>query len=217
MRPIKLGLLLAVAMVALPQTAFADTIRPAAPIVAVTVFQGQAEVTRRLEFDLAAGRHSLLIDNLPANLLAHSLRVAQGEGGSIEIGAIDLKREFDAEVARETVRRLQTEIEALSERVGEQDDVIKTRRLQLDFIAALGREIPKSLSAEGDGEKPSPMQDWRETWEMLGGGTQDALRDVRNAARRSRRMLRLREKRMFWKESRESSPRSRSIPIALPR
>lgn len=188
MKRTNFSLMLVVAAAAMPQIGFADNLRPVAPIVAVTVFQGQAEVTRKLELDLTAGRHKLLIDNLPANLIAHSVRLAQPGGGGIDIGAIDLKRQYNRDVTRETVRRLQTEIESLTDRVREQDDVIKTRRLQLDFIAALGREIPKSLSAQGEGKKIPAVQDWRETWKMLASGTQDALNDTHKAERAKREL-----------------------------
>ena len=97
MKHAKLGILLTTVVAMLAPAAFADIFHTQAPITAVTVFQGQAEVTRKLTFNSAPGRHQLVIENLPGNLLPQSLRI-ETLRGALEIGAVDLKRQFNIEL-----------------------------------------------------------------------------------------------------------------------
>lgn len=73
--------ILALALVlALPQMAQADRIAAASRVVAVTLYPQGAEVTREVRAQVPAGRHSLLVSDLPAGVPAQTLRLAPGEG-----------------------------------------------------------------------------------------------------------------------------------------
>ncbi|MDP6342519.1 MAG: mucoidy inhibitor MuiA family protein [Alphaproteobacteria bacterium] len=170
-------------------TAAAATLRPEAPITAVTVFPGQAEITRTLEFDLPAGRHSLLVGGLPANLLPESLRLRPLRADGLEIGAVDLRRRFQAEGRRREENQLRRELLTLSDRQRELDDGIKAHRLRLEFISALGREMPKGFS-RNDGGEMLLDQDWRQTWTLLGDGAAKAMADIRQAEQAKRDLQR---------------------------
>ena len=70
-------------------------------IVAATVFPDRAEVLRVVEATLPAGQSTLLIENLPASLIAQSLRVRGAADGRLVIGSVETKRQFEMAVVRE--------------------------------------------------------------------------------------------------------------------
>ncbi len=58
-------------------------------IDAVTVYPRGAEVTRVTTVSVAAGDHTLVLDNLPGEIDPQSIRVEGSAGGSVEIGSVD--------------------------------------------------------------------------------------------------------------------------------
>lgn len=60
--------------------ALADTLRPAAPVSAVTLFPSGAEVVRQVSLDAPAGRHQVIITGLPPALDPASLRISATGG-----------------------------------------------------------------------------------------------------------------------------------------
>ena len=117
-------------------------------IVAATVFPDRAEVLRVVEVALPAGQSTLVIENLPANLTAESVRVRGAANGALLIGSVETKRRFEAAVVREPERRLLAELEALQDQRRGLDDRIAAARVQLSFVTAIGREGPKLLSQQ---------------------------------------------------------------------
>ncbi len=85
-------------------------------IVAVTVFPDRAAVVRVVEVSLPAGRSTLVIEDLPANLIAQSVRVRGRTDRSLLIGSVETKRHFEEAVVREEERRLTAELEALQDK-----------------------------------------------------------------------------------------------------
>ncbi len=117
-------------------------------IVAATVFPDRAEVLRVVEASLPAGQSTLVIENLPANLIAESVRVRGSADGALTIGSVETKRHFEVAVVREAERRLLAELETLQDRRRGLDDRIAAARMQLDFVTAIGREGPKLLNQQ---------------------------------------------------------------------
>jgi uncharacterized protein (TIGR02231 family) len=182
-----LAISLSIIGLCLPSMVASETIRPSAPITAVTVFQGQAEITRTMSFLMPAGQHDLILERLPARLLTDSVRLAQAEGSQVEIGAVDLKKHFEIDVVREQERKLKAELRALLDKTREQDDLIKARRLRLEFITALSKEMPKGLSVEKGSDKLIE-QDWRQTWTLLTSGAEETLAEIRRAEETKREL-----------------------------
>ena len=149
-------------------------------IVAVTVFPDRAEVLRVVEASLPAGQSTLVIENLPANLIAESVRVRGSADGALTIGSVETKRHFEVAAVREAERRFLAELETLQDRRRGLDDRIATARLQLDFVTAIGREGPKLLSrqmAEGRFDPEVLSQ----ALGLLGRGAAEAFETIQTA------------------------------------
>jgi uncharacterized protein (TIGR02231 family) len=150
-----------------------------APITAVTVFSDRAMVTRELEVSLASGRSTVVVGGLPRGLIAESLRV---EGtGELTIGSAEVKPVFEVELVREEERRLKGELEGLQDEKRALDDRIAAAKLQLEFISALGRDIPETANEEIVRGALNP-EAWRAAWQLVGEGAASALEAIRGAA-----------------------------------
>jgi uncharacterized protein (TIGR02231 family) len=149
-------------------------------IVAVRVFPDRAEVVRSIEAALPAGHSALVVKNLPANLIAQSVRVRGAADASLRIGSVETKRHFEEAVVRAEERRLLAELEALQDQRRALDDRIAGARVQLDFVGAIGREGPKLLNqqmAEGRFDPEALGQ----ALGLLGRGAAEAYEAIRSA------------------------------------
>ncbi len=158
-------------------------------IVAATVFPDRAEVLRVVEASLPAGQSTLVIENLPANLIAESVRVRGSANAALTIGSVETKRHFEVAVVRAAERRLLAELEALQDRRRGFDDRIAAARVQLSFITAIGREGPKLLNrqmAEGRFDPEALGQ----ALGLLGRGATEAFEAIRTAEVDKRRLAR---------------------------
>ncbi len=151
-----------------------------APITAVTVFPDRAQVTRSLEVEVPAGEHSLLIGDLPTSLFPDSLRV-EGEGlPGLQIGSVETRTRFAEEVVRDAERRLRQELDDLRDKQRAQDDAIHVARIELDFITALGREVPRHENEAIQRGQVDPAT-WQAAWQGLGQGAAEVLGRIRAA------------------------------------
>lgn len=149
-------------------------------IVAATVFPDRAELLRVVEAALPAGHSTLVVENLPANLIPESVRVRGAADGRLRIGSVETKRHFEAAVVREAERRLVEELEALQDRRRGLDDRIAAARVQLDFVSAIGRAGPRLLNqqmAEGRFDPEALGQ----ALGLLGRGAAEAYEAIRTA------------------------------------
>lgn len=71
--------------------AVADTLRPAAPVSAVTLFPSGAEVSRQITLEAAAGRHQVIVTGLPQRLDPATLRIS-ATGGQLAAFALQDRR-----------------------------------------------------------------------------------------------------------------------------
>ena len=151
-----------------------------APIVAVTVFPDRAQVSRAVEVTLPAGATTLAVGGLPASLLVETLRV-EGQGAAgLQIGSVEARKVFAAEVVQEEERRLRRELEELRDLVRVQDDNVAAARMVLEFIAALGREVPRTESEDIARGEVDPER-WQSAWSAIGQGAADAFTRVSQA------------------------------------
>jgi uncharacterized protein (TIGR02231 family) len=177
-RIVTLSLMLSIPTLAV---AGAEEFPVAAPITAVTVFPDRAEVTRSLSLALPAGQHVVVVDGLPGNLLTDSLRVTGSAEGELAIGAFELLPHFASELLDDEERALTTELDGLRDRQRELDDNIGGARLQLNFLNALAQEVPlRSTQPPPEGGVIDPAV-WRDTLALLGSGTTEAQRIIRQA------------------------------------
>ncbi len=176
----RMGLLSAFTILVPCGQLFAADLPVTAPIKAVTVFSDRAEVTRAVTVDLPAGATTLVIEDLPASLFPESVRVT-GEGGKdVVIGSVETKP-FYAEAAVSALeRRLQGEIEALSDRRKAAEDRIASFQVQLDFISTIGRDMPTTANEEIVRGSMDPAT-WQAAWTALSSGAAEARQGMRAA------------------------------------
>ncbi len=109
-------------------------------IDAVTVYPQGAEITRVAEVEIAAGDHTLVLDDLPGDIDAQSIRVEGVSAAAVEIGSVDSKivNITNGEEFAGRRRQLETEIQALRDKVAAFDQVAQSveyqRRLIQDFV-----------------------------------------------------------------------------------
>jgi uncharacterized protein (TIGR02231 family) len=101
----------------------ADEMSFASKLVEVTVYPRGAQVTRVASGQVPTGDHVIMVEDLPGQLVANSVRVEGSAAERLEIGSVDVRQSF---VADHSVERVEIEdrIESIN-----------------DEIAALGLEI----------------------------------------------------------------------------
>lgn len=190
-RYVAVGLSLAVFV--LPLAALADPARAATevagqgPITAVTVFPDRAEVRRSIAVTIPAGPSAVLIENLPAGLIPQTLRVRGAADSPVVLGSVESKRAFTEGAVRAEERRLTAELESLQDQRRALEDRIAAARLQLDFLTALGRNVPQLANRELVEGRMSP-EDWRQALEVLGQGATTAYTSIRGAEVETRKL-----------------------------
>ncbi|MGM0594654.1 MAG: mucoidy inhibitor MuiA family protein [Pseudomonadota bacterium] len=152
----------------LPALVNADELRPNSSTVdSVTVFLDRAEVTRRVEVDLRAGAHTVLVSGLPAQLNETSLR-ASGKGpAGLSIATVETRRRFGEEAAGEQERELREQLQALND----EKDLLLGRRQALDTRAKFIEQLA-DLPSEKDenGNRVFAPEKWATAWEAIGQG-----------------------------------------------
>ena len=135
-------------------------------ITAVTVHPQGAAIVREAAFSVPAGVSVLVASDLPADMVADSLRVEGLAAGGVTIRSVetrDGKVDPDADPARAAIA---AEIEALRDRVGGLDDKLAALDLRVKFIDQLAESVPQGL-AKGMAEGKA-IGDWLQTAEGLG-------------------------------------------------
>ncbi len=108
--------------------AFAADLKSVSHVDAVTVYPSGAEITRVTEARLAAGETTLILEDLPGELDAQSIRVEGSGGEGIEIGSVDSKLVYLSSEAQDAERRrLEKEIEGLGDERQALDQTLTTR------------------------------------------------------------------------------------------
>jgi uncharacterized protein (TIGR02231 family) len=128
-----------------------------APIVAVTVYPGQARVVRRGPVAVPAGEHTVVVDGLPTSLLDDSVRVG-GRGESARVVGIDIAWRHHATAPDPTIEALEArlvELRRLDQAATDDGAALGTEATFLEETARRGgREMARSLAAgDADGDR----------------------------------------------------------------
>ena len=120
-------------------------------IDAVTVYPQGAEVTRVATADLERGDHTLVLDNLPAEVDPQSIRVEGAAAGEVEIASVDSKQVhvLDNESAAGERKRIESEIEVLQDENAALDQVITDATYQRKLLQDLASK-PFAIQGKGD-------------------------------------------------------------------
>ena len=115
----------------------------------VTVYPSQARVMTAGSAELPAGRHTLVIDNLPLTTNVESVRVSGKGTGRVLILGVDVKRAHFMTSPAARVAELEAEIEVVSDElrtITDEREALLTQSLLLDGIRDNSVEFARSLS-----------------------------------------------------------------------
>jgi uncharacterized protein (TIGR02231 family) len=131
--------------------ALAADIKAVSHIETVTVFPLGAEVTRLAEVGLEAGDHTLIFENLPAELDPRTIRV-EGEGGrQIEIASVDSRLITAPSEAQDVQRkRIEKDIETLYDERSALDQAIGDAEYQKSLMQQLASATLTAAPKEGE-------------------------------------------------------------------
>ncbi|HRA94016.1 MAG TPA: DUF4140 domain-containing protein, partial [Aestuariivirga sp.] len=128
--------------------AFAADLKALSHVDAVTVYPNGAEVTRVTEARLVAGETTLILEDLPGELDAQSIRVEGAGGTGLEIGSVDSKLVYLSTAAQDAERKsLEKEIETLSDERRALDQALSDADYQKRLLLSLA---DKQLVPSGD-------------------------------------------------------------------
>jgi len=134
-------------------------------IDAVTVYPQGAEVTRVATADLERGDHTLVLDNLPADVDPQSIRVEGAATGGVEIASVDSKQVqvLDAEGVAGERKRIEREIEVLQDENAALDQLITDAAYQRKLL----QELASKPFAVGGKNDAAPRVDSTELGNMF--------------------------------------------------
>ncbi len=144
----------------LAQAALADEYKPASKIDAVTVFPTGADVMRVAEVEMAAGEHQLILENLPGDIDAKSIRVAGDGGPGIEIGSVDSKLvPLKSEQVDQQRKQLEKQIENLQDERVALDQTVADAETQRQFLIGLANKqvVPASSTEASKAIDPATL------------------------------------------------------------
>ena len=139
--------LLTASLIALAAPSFADTFIATPRVDTVTIYPGLAHVSRLITIDVPAGRHDIIVPDLPQGLSPQGLRVSAPSNA--QIGAVNLAGDrlpVTPDHARPEVLAAKAEIERLEDILRTSADEIAQIRLQVqaaqeqvDFLQSLSK------------------------------------------------------------------------------
>lgn len=115
-------------------------------IEAVTVYRGQALVTRAVDLANAAGLAEVVVTDLPARVLPGSLYADGGTGVSVR--SVQFRTRPVSEDVREDVRKIDAEIAALNDRLAELNGSIDRLNQQKAYIDKMENFVAPTAQAE---------------------------------------------------------------------
>ena len=121
-------------------------------LMAVTVYPDRARVTRQGSTLLDAGRHTLEIVGLPAQLDPDSLRVTGRGTSQARLMGVQLKRMYYSEAPVEEVRKLEAQVENVQDEISNLDAQIELVKQQRLSVKALAEHTDKFALALAAGE-----------------------------------------------------------------
>ncbi len=127
--------------------AFAADLKALSHVDAVTVYPSGAEVTRVTEARLLAGETTLILEDLPGELEAQSIRVEGAGGDGLEIGSVDSKLVYLSTAAQDAERKsLEKEIETLGDERQALDQTLSDADYQKRLLLSLADKqlVPSS-------------------------------------------------------------------------
>jgi hypothetical protein len=144
------GLLLLLAPIACAASEEQEVASQAGKVTRVTLYRGQALVTRSIPFGGVAGSRELIITDLPSNIVDGSLFAEAPD--KVEVRAVRLRQRAVGEEPREEVRKMDEQILAINESIqlNQKKQELTVRKLEyLDQMANFVAPTAKVELAQG--------------------------------------------------------------------
>lgn len=166
--------------------ALAAEVKGTSRIEAVVVFPQGAEITRTAKVRLEAGEHSVLLNDLPGQAIASSVRVEGKSTGKLEVGSVDIKRTYitstDTAAVPANRKRLEDEIEQQKDLRAAQDDIIRGAEAQKAFLDNLAKLPSTPASTLSTGQR----EDWGQIFNVIGTRSTEAAKAITEAKLKQR-------------------------------
>ena len=137
----------------------AGAIKADSAITSVVVYPDRALVTRGVDLELTQGEHTVVFENLPANIDTDSIRAKGGGEAAVRILSIESKKVILEHAREEQVAQLEAEIESVKDQIA----AAKSRGANLDnerkLVQSIGVYAGEQFSKEFVTRQPSP-QEW---------------------------------------------------------
>lgn len=174
---------LALCLCLIPTALLAEDIPLASAVTAVTLYPDGASVTRQVPFEMPAGRHRLILSDLPRTTPLQKVRVTV-EGAVL--GSVTARSDFvppRSPLKGAVLEAAEARVEELEDRLGTGE--AEVRAIRLEVTAATARaEFLQRIGTDG-GPLPVQTDALLELSAMIKGTTLSALREAHDAERRA--------------------------------
>lgn len=177
-----------VSLVGIPCAVFADEIKATSKVDAAVVYSKGAEVTRLAKVHLDAGDHTIILNDLPANLVPSSIRLEGRSSARLDIGPIDSRAvAIEAELSPATVtarKQIERDIQKLRDEQTLLGAAWEAAKVQREVIAQL-IQLP-GRHALDPAPQSAAQPDWAQLLNLVGERTEKAQRSILELGLKSR-------------------------------
>ncbi|WP_299452658.1 mucoidy inhibitor MuiA family protein [uncultured Microscilla sp.] len=156
-------------------------------VVAVTVFQDRAEVSREARLDLPVGNHTLVFDQLPDSIEEKSVQVS-GKGVQATLTQVKFLTEYYDQTPDEEVKALEDKKQGLMDEGRKLQNEQQRLQGQQRFLQGMVNRITKPSK----GQRKSKPQDWLKMLDYYGqkqAKVDEALLKVKQQVRQNTEAL----------------------------
>ncbi len=127
---------------------FAVDIKAEASITSVIVYPDRALVTRAAEFELAEGEHTVIFENLPANIDTDSLRTKGSGDARVRIYSIESKKVVLEHPREEQIAQLEAEMQDVQDQIDAAKTHVGNLNSERKLVNSIGVYSGEQLSKE---------------------------------------------------------------------
>ena len=124
----------------------ATTIKAQGKVESVTLYRGQALVTRRVPIDARAGAVQLTVTDLPVSVVGQSLFASAGKG--VQVRAVRFRSFATGQAPQDEVRKLDEQIAELGKKTRENENQQKLLRQLQSYLAGLQAFVAPTVKVE---------------------------------------------------------------------
>ncbi|MFA6541810.1 MAG: mucoidy inhibitor MuiA family protein, partial [Bacteroidota bacterium] len=137
----------------------ANEIKSKSTIAAVTVYNDQALITRQAKETVPAGIHTVVITNLPWEMMDQSLKVSGISQNEVKISDIKIDQIFLDTIPESRTAELYQRLNLLRNEKNTLERNTMLYKSQYDAVDAMKENYTKSLSLQNPGQKAS-VEEW---------------------------------------------------------